>query len=237
MNKPINLEKFNHYKSVKTIDDQIISVNPNDQYIGRDLINNGSWEPHIRNILKSVCTNGMTVIDIGANIGTHTILMSKLVGKEGRVYAFEPTKNHIEILFHNLMINNCFNTTVYPYGCGDKNEIMYADKRFLNTKISENFGAITLKTDSSIDDEEIEIKSVDSFNFSKIDVIKIDAEGMENKVINGMKETIFKYKPTIIVEIHNPDLENMIKIFNSIDYSLRQIHYTWDYLALPNKSQ
>ena len=48
-----------------------------------------------------------------------------------------------------------------------------------------------------------------------------------------MKTTIYKYKPIIIVEIHDPDVENMTNIFNSINYSLQRIEHTWDYLALP----
>lgn len=233
MNKIIDLEKFNHYKTVKTIDDQYISVNPNDIYIGNELINNGTWEIHIKNLLKAICKENMTVVDIGANIGTHTILMSKLVGEKGNVYAFEPSKNHVEILFYNLMMNDCLNTKIYSYGCGDKNENMFVDKRFLDTKKSENFGAIELKKKSDVNDEEIEIRSIDSFDFPKIHIIKIDAEGMENVVINGMKNTISKYKPLIIVEIHDPDVENMTNIFNSINYSLQRIGYTWDYLAIP----
>ena len=48
-----------------------------------------------------------------------------------------------------------------------------------------------------------------------------------------MKNTISKYKPLIIVEIHDPDVENMTNIFNSINYYLQRIGYTWDYLAIP----
>ena len=159
--------------------------------------------------------------------------MSKLVGEKGNVYAFEPSKNHVEILFYNLMMNDCFNTKIYSYGCGDKNENMFVDKRFLDTKSRNNFGAIELKKDNSENDEEIEIRSIDSFDFPNIHIIKIDAEGMENVVINGMKNTISKYKPLIIVEIHDPDVENMTNIFNSINYYLQRIGYTWDYLAIP----
>ena len=56
---------------------------------------------------------------------------------------------------------------------------------------------------------------------------------MENKIINGMKDTIYKYKPKMIIEIHDEDVENMTKIIDSIDYSLNRIGYSWDFLALP----
>ena len=236
MNKIIDLDKYSHYINIKTINDQYLNVNPNDIYIGRELIYNGNWENHIVELLKSLCKENMTVIDIGANIGSHTVLISKLVGKKGTVYAFEPSKNHVEILFYNLMINNCTNTKIYCYGCGDKNENRFVNNEFLNTKVAANFGAIELKTESSSsNDEQVEIISIDSFDFSKIDVVKIDAEGMENLVINGMRNTIEKYKPIIIIEIHQPEFENMKNIFDSLNYSLCQIDpmRIWDYIAVP----
>ena len=232
MNNILDLRKFSHFKKIKTSEEQYIYVNPLDKYIGRNLMYNGAWETHIINLLKAICKDGMTVVDIGANIGSHTILMSKLVGNEGKVYAFEPCKNHCEILFHNLMINNCFNTIVYPVGCSDKNENMFIDKIFLDTKQSENFGAIVLKKEFENNDEIVKTNSIDSYNFSKIDIVKIDAEYMEDKVLNGMRNTILKYKPIMIIEIHDLEVENIANILNSMDYSIKRIENTVDFLAI-----
>jgi FkbM family methyltransferase len=231
----LDLGKFSHYIKITTTEQQDIYVNPNDRYIGKELINNNIWEKYIVNLLKDHCKDGMNVIDVGANIGSHTILMSKLVGSNGKVYAFEPCKNHYEILFHNLMINNCFNTIIYNCGCSDTNENMYISSEFLDVKQTKNFGAITLKKEFENGDEIVQNNTIDSYNFSNIDVVKLDAEYMENKVLIGMKDTILKCKPIIIIEIHNEQLENITSILNSMDYSLNKIGNTWDYVATPNK--
>lgn len=234
MNKVIDINDFSSFKNIKTKDNQYLRVNPFDLYISRNLINYGEWEPHIRQMLNNLCKPDMTVMDIGANIGAHTVYMSKLVGENGKVIAFEPCKSHTEILFYNLMINNCFNTQLYSYGCSDNDATMFIDERFKNTKQNENFGCIVLKNELiNKNDEIIETRTIDSFNFPKIDVVKIDAEYMENKVICGMKNTILKYKPIIIIEIHNNELKNMTDIFDSIDYKIERISNSCDFLALP----
>ena len=104
----------------RTKDNQPILVNPNDEYISRSIMAMGEWEPHIRTILSKFVKPGMHVMDIGANIGTHTLLISKLVGDDGKVYAFEPCKLNHDILFQNLVINKCKNTVLYKYGLGEE---------------------------------------------------------------------------------------------------------------------
>lgn len=238
--KIINLDLFSSYVLVKTIDEQFILVNKNDKYIGQELITNGFWEEHVRSVLKDIIRPGMNVIDIGANIGTHTILMSKLVGENGKVFAFEPSLIHYQTLYNTLMINKCMNTTIYRYGIGEKSETMYIDKKWMNTKVNNNFGALTLESDKKdIDDEEIEIKNLDSFKFDKVDFIKIDAEGMEDKVILGMKKIIDNFRPRMIVEIHDNDLLNVFNLLKGLNYEVYNLtnkiynSRTWDYLAIP----
>jgi FkbM family methyltransferase len=239
-NKKINLNFYESYIWVKTIDDQYIFINSNDKFIGKELELNGFWEDHVRDVLKTYLKPGMVAIDVGANIGAHTLLMSKLVGKEGKVIAFEPSIIHYNSLLSTLMINKCINTTLYKYGVGEKEEIMYVDKKWFNTEQKQNFGALYLETKRNNDeDEEIIVKSLDSFNFDKVDIVKIDAESMEDKVFFGMKNIIEKFRPIIIVEIHDEDYIKMEKIITSLNYELFAIFSkiynsrTWDFLAIP----
>ena len=87
-----DLSVFKTFVPIQTKDNFFMFVNQNDQYIGRSLLYTGEWEPYISTILKQKIKEGMTVVDIGANIGAHTILCSKLVGESGKVIAFEPCK-------------------------------------------------------------------------------------------------------------------------------------------------
>lgn len=68
------------------------------------------------------------------------------------------------------MINKCTNTTLFKYGIGEKEEIMYFDKKWFNTEQKQNFGALYLDDmRKNNEDEEIEVRSLDSFEFDKVD--------------------------------------------------------------------
>jgi FkbM family methyltransferase len=176
----------------------------------------------------------MNFIDIGANIGAHTLFMSKLVGPTGRGFAFEPCNSHSSILFFNLMNNNCFNTTVYQYGCSDVEETMYVEERFTLTKEQNNFGGITLQTADNGKDEPIQTRVLDNMNLPRIDIVKIDAEGMEERVIKGMLQIIERDKPIFILEIHTICEQPMFQLLSSIGYRVCRIENSWDFLAWHN---
>lgn len=224
-----NLNEFSEFKQITTVDGCQMFVNPYDHYICRDLANNGKWEPHIRTVLNNICKPGMNFIDIGANVGAHTLYMSKLVGNTGKGFAFEPLSSHASILCFNLMNNQCFNTTVYQYGCSNVETTMYIEERFTNTKRSTNFGAITLQPDKKENDTTIQTVILDNLSLPNIDVVKIDAE----QVILGMTQCIEKCKPIFIVEIHSENEKKMFKLFDSLNYNVRQIEYFYDYIASP----
>jgi FkbM family methyltransferase len=229
-----NLNEFSEFKKITTVDGYQMLVNPYDHYICRDLANDGQWEPHIRNVLNNVCKSGMNFIDIGANVGAHTLYMSKLVGNNGKGFAFEPLSSHASILCFNLMNNQCFNTTVYQYGCSNIETNMHIEEKFTNTKKSTNFGAIVLQLDKKENDTTIQTIVLDSISLPRIDVVKIDAEGMEEQVILGMKQCIEKCRPVFIVEIHSENEKKMFELFTSMNYNIRQIEYSWDFFASPN---
>jgi FkbM family methyltransferase len=238
MSNITDLDIYSTYQIAKTVDNQYIIANTNDEYIGRNILALGQWEPHIRQTLKRLIREGDNVIDIGANIGTHTIYMSKLVGEKGKVYAFEPNKINHDALVFSLMLNRCFNTSVYKFGVGEKCDIMYIGKEWKNTKVVNNFGAISLQTKSSSEeDEHIDIRPVDEFLFKNIRLIKIDAEGMEDKVIKGMSLLLNECKPYLIVEIHPPEVPEMVKIISSIGYKMFQLAQTIDFVAFPAEKE
>ena len=229
-----NLSELSEYKTIISSDGHKMRVNPFDMYISGELAQWGHWEPHIRGVLQELCKEGMNFIDVGANIGAHTLYMSKLVGPTGRGFAFEPCNSHSSVLFYNLMTNNCFNTTVYQYGCSDTEETMYVEERFTMTKKQNNFGGITLQNKKSENnDEPIQTRVLDNMNLPKIDIVKIDAEGMEERVIKGMREIIKRDKPIFIVEIHSICEQSMFQLLSSIGYSVTRIENSWDFLASP----
>ena len=234
----MNINDFEDCQVLETIDNQFILINTKDKYIGNNIYFKKQWEPHVRFIFNLLINEGMTVIDIGANIGAHTIYLSKLVGNTGKVIAFEPDKMHYNSLMFSLILNKCYNTTIHNIGIGENEDNMYIDKCWKDRKTENKFGAINLKkTVDDPDDQCVIVKSIDSFCFPSINLIKIDAEGMEDSVMKGMTDTIKKYKPYIVIEIHEKDITRLAKIFRDLNYKMLNIDGMIDFLAYPIENE
>src|SRR6056300_1587014 len=128
------------------------------------------------------------VLDIGANIGTHTIGISPHVK---RVMAFEPDPDNFDLLVKNLAATMCGNVTPVPAAASDV---------LGNVGTQFDYG----KT-SRIPSGEIPATPIDMIEgLPHIDFVKIDVEGMELKVLNGMRQTIASYKPQMLLEMQDP---------------------------------
>ncbi|EMH3578650.1 FkbM family methyltransferase [Campylobacter lari] len=165
------------------------------------------------------------MLDIGANIGNHSIYWS-LISNVKAIYSFEPIKNTFDILQKNIYINNIKDKIqIFNIALGKENS--YADIKFYD---SNNIGAtqITQKNPShpsAANVQNIQIVKLDefinsNFQYEKIDMIKIDVEGFENNVLAGAVNTIEKYHPTIVIEIFDENYEKINSFFHSISYSL-----------------
>lgn len=144
------------------------------------------FEQHkdLRLLIEKYVKKGDTVLDIGANVGKVSLLLSRQVGDEGKVYSFEPEESNFNLLKKNIEINNFKNIVPLRYAVTDK-----SGKLLLNVS-----GACTthrISIDKNDKTQEIESISIDEyFKNQRIDFMKIDAEGSEPKIITGMKETI-----------------------------------------------
>ena len=165
-------------------------------FLSDSLFLTGKFEPNQTECIKSLLNEGDTVLDIGANIGYYTLIMSKLVGKKGRVYAFEPEPRNLELLRKSLKINHINNVKLFPFALSNKNT---KDNFFIN-KVNAG-GHSLIKTSESERFIEVEVKKLDAILIkNKIKLIKIDTEGSEDNVLLGAKITIKKNKPIIILE-------------------------------------
>lgn len=160
------------------------------------------------------------VLDIGANIGNHTLYWSKIL-KVKKVYAFEPVTNTYEILKKNIELNSITsnNVSINNIGLGDeKAKASIADKNHYFGLT--NIGGTSIKQDNNGD---FNVTTLDDFmkeNFKddKIDLIKIDVEGYEYKVLVGAKETLKKYSPAIILECYDEHFEKVNSLLNEYGY-------------------
>ncbi len=172
-------------------------IDPKNGYLDKQIYSYHKYEEHIVDEIINALKPGNRAVDIGANIGHHTMVMSKCVGEKGEVYAFEPIPGIRDQLNESIKINDFKNIKVFPYALGDENKTE-------NLSIaSNNIGSssiIPAHVDSNTRKITIEVKRLDDIIDNKIDFIKIDVEGYEYFTLMGSIETIKKYSPAILIE-------------------------------------
>jgi FkbM family methyltransferase len=184
------------YGQMKVID--------SDNLVSRSLVLYGEWAMDELRLLSQIISPGMFVLDVGSFIGTHSLAFSKYVGNRGMVYSFEPRKEIFDILLVNLSINNCKNVTAFNIGLAEKEKIMELQSIDLNEPI--NFGSLSLDSDfmaSSFETYQINISTIDQLAIGKVNVIKIDVEGMEKSVLKGAEQTILRDRPLVLCECNS----------------------------------
>ncbi len=149
-------------------------------------------------LFQSIVRKGMTVVDIGANLGCFTLIAANLVGKEGRVFAFEPDPENFSLLLKNIEANGHQNVKAFDTAISDKSGEI---KLFLSEEHRGNHKIY----DSGEGRRAIEVQAIPLDTFFKkepscIDVIKIDVEGAEAMVFAGMKQVI-KANPQVAIFI------------------------------------
>lgn len=157
---------------------------------------------------------GMNILDVGANIGNHTVYFASVLGAK-HVYSFEPMPLPSMIFRKNIILNGLENiVTLFEYGLGKEDT---KAKIVVDGSVYNNLGGTTL---SECSDGKIEIKKLDGLCISdKIDFIKIDVEEMEASVLLGARETILRDKPLIWVEIFDKNYENVSYILHRMGYT------------------
>jgi FkbM family methyltransferase len=163
-------------------------VNARDKVITPILLNKGVWEEDETKLFKRVIEKGMTVVDLGANIGWYTLIAAKLVGRKGKVYAFEPDPNNCTLLRKNVQTNGYQNVTVEQKAvldrCGPVKLFLSCDNLGDHRIYDSCDGRRCITTEGIILDDYFKDK------YEKIDVIKIDIQGAEMSALLGMERII-----------------------------------------------
>ena len=176
-----------------------------DPGISRTLLLFGKRELEHKLMLEKVLKPGMTVLDIGANIGYYTMMESRLVGLEGKIIAIEPSPDNIALLKRNVELNHCKNVMVFEGAISDRKgerDFFMAKSSNLNTFHNMGSGVhdLTGKTLT------VKVMTVVDLmkDIGKPDLIRMDVEGHEVEVINGMLPAIQRgeLSPMIIFETH-----------------------------------
>ncbi|MEM7442557.1 MAG: FkbM family methyltransferase [Pseudomonadota bacterium] len=208
-----------------------------DTYIGRSLVQYGEWTQRELAVIGQLIKPGMVVADVGANIGTHTLAMAKMVGAAGQVVAFEPQPFTFRILSTNLLVNGCRNVVAINAGVGSQEA--WIDVPELDYEKPTNFGALNIggRTRSIADVTARmpvpQLKLDDVPVMRDVRLIKIDVEGMEEAVIAGSSNLIERNRPILYVENECPGdtSESLIRVIQDLHYEIY-----WDIAPLFSES-
>jgi FkbM family methyltransferase len=203
---------------------------PNDNAVTSTLINGWVYEPYMFDFLKDnqIKLEGTDVVEIGANNGHFTVEFAELVGDLGRVFSFEPQRIIYQQLCGNVFMNGLDNVSAYQVAVGDSNgkiEFEYPNYHFQGDV---NFGDISVKNNrskSNIAFEEVETRTLDSYSFKEVKLIKIDVQGYEPFVLDGAKLTIEKHRPYIFIEIEDESLKRFDFNENQLIEKIEKLGY------------
>jgi len=150
----------------------------------------GVMEPGLLTLFKKLLFPGAIVVDVGANVGLYTLQAARLIGPTGKIYSFEPTPTTFEVLLDNIQVNG-----FKELGIVSAEQIAIADKSGVATLFvhDRNSGHNTLFEDDAVDDRIIvKTASLDELliDAQQVHVVKIDAEGAEPLILDGMGRII-----------------------------------------------
>jgi FkbM family methyltransferase len=178
----------------------------------------GNYEPDTMQAVAQYVKKGMRVIDVGSHIGYVTLLCRKYIGEQGEIICFEPLAENRKILYENLRLNHLDSTIrVEPLALSDKLSLMVLHK-------GEHNALATLQQHNWVDrgSQVTPTCDLDSYlellNWPRIDFVKIDIEGEESAAIRGMQQTLARFYPTILLEVHREYARDGINILFQHNY-------------------
>ena len=171
-------------------------VNRHDQYVGASLRKYGEFSPGETAVFKQMVGAGMTVVEVGANIGAHTIELARQVGPTGSVLAFEPQRIVFQTLCANLALNGCTNVHARQVAIGAAPGEIHVP--MLDPGKSNNFGGLSLL--GAKQGEIVPLLTLDSLGLAACHVLKLDLEGMEVEALRGAASLVQQHRPAMYVE-------------------------------------
>jgi FkbM family methyltransferase len=175
-----------------------------DAFVGRQLDLYGEKGEDEQRMLDRLAGPGDVVVEAGANIGAHTVALADRVGPDGVVHAFEPQRFIYQILTANLLLNGKQRARTYHAAVGAApGTIAVPTLDYANPN---NFGGLSLDGASTANigeassSEDVPVVTVDSLALDRLNLLKIDVEGMEQAVLSGARETVARCRPTLYFE-------------------------------------
>ena len=222
-----------------------IIININDYGVGKNISQTGYHSKDDIELIKELLNylyakkESLLFYDVGANIGTHSLALSKTYGSNIKIRAFEAQRQVFNMLCGTVALNGINNIFCYNVAVSNE-EGKLISIELPNYGETNNFGGLELIQPIRSDNfnmkkmgiEEIQTTTLDSFD-EVVDFIKLDIEGMEDRAIKGAELILRKHKPICFIEILKTDLEFLIRFFTGINYIGFQKNA--DLIAIPSE--
>lgn len=201
------------------------------EYIEARLFFYRTWEPEITRVIQGCVEPGDVAIDIGANVGYYSLVMSRLAGPAGAVYAVEPSPSIRARLERHLELNGVRNVVVLPFGVSNRSE-----ERYLKLSGESNCGDTHFVDDPG--EANIEgrlplrrlVDLVPAADLARCGLIKVDVEGMEVEVLEDLLENLplMRRKLTICAEIRRFEssaerVDGLVRRFREAGFELLRL--------------
>lgn len=200
-------------------------------FVNQQLREYGGHQRSEIGLVKSLLGKGGAVIDVGAHIGTFSIPLAQHVGASGHVYSFEPTAESHQILNRNIESNG-LSGCVTPVNALVSDQVEDYRSQYQDDHTSAAFYLPVGDEDEASEAQtedltciELDRWAVDEADLDRLDMIKVDTEGMELRVLRSAASLIEKFKPAIMVEISVDHLARAGDTVEEVDRFLRDFGY------------
>ena len=189
----------------------------NDVRVGRSLAAYGEYAEFEIALLKQLIKPGNVVVEVGANIGMHSIALAGMVGAQGSLMTFEAQRILFQDLCANLALNNITNTFPFHMALGDENRTArVATPDYLQEG---DFGAVALTDDFT--GEQVNMVTLDSLHLRQLDMMVIDTFGTEANVLAGAARTLQEHKPKLYVDAYvQVERKTTVKVLEELGYEV-----------------
>lgn len=208
--------------------------------VGYQYLNTSAFDPNeVHNVLqilhlrRQYFGDGVVAVDCGANIGAHTVAWGIEMTHWGKVFAFEAQERIYYALAGNVALNNCFNVRAIYAAVGNPQ----SNQEYLNIPVVDytkpaSFGSLELRPSDkteyigqNIDYNQtvaVPMWAVDALQLPRLDLMKIDVEGMEMEVLLGAQNSIAQYKPILQIEILKSSSQEIVDFLTQHGYRFFQ---------------
>jgi FkbM family methyltransferase len=173
----------------------------------------GVSEPALQQAMTTHLRPGGVLYDVGAHAGFVSVLGCRLVGPTGHVHCFEPVPANVATLRSNLAANGFHNATIHTVALSDENGELHMDlgERGITAHLTPH------------GDHAVAARRCDSLGLQAPSMVKIDVEGAESRVLEGMRHTLDTERPVVVVEIHDDQEAPVRRILDELRYDVTSL--------------